>query len=88
MRLYGAYVVQTGDELCVAARTADHAAEIFVTFHIARTGAVPGEFQIGSRAPAAYEGHPVTDAVAQGDVAGVIVRQTDGSMSFDPAIGG
>ena len=87
MRLHNVYIVQTGEELCVAARTTDHAAQVFITFWIARTGDAPGEFHVGVDDPEYYENDPIVQNVAKGDIAGVLVRQPDGSTLFDPAIG-
>ncbi len=87
MKMFNVYIVETGEELCVAARSTDHCAEVFVTFWISRSGQAPGEFHVGTDAPDSYQGHPTVQIVAEGDVAGVIVRQQDGSMLFEAAIG-
>lgn len=87
MNLFNAHIVQTGEELCIAAGTTDHAAEVFVCFWAARTGGAPGEFAIGRGAPPEFLGDSIVEAVAGGDVAGVVVRQPDESMLFEPAIG-
>lgn len=86
MNLFYAYIVHTGEELCIAARTANHAVEVLMTFWVARTGSAPGEFNIGHGASGPYEDNEVVHNVALGDTAGVIVRQEDGSMIFEPAI--
>lgn len=86
MNLYHATITDTGEELCVTARTTDHAAEVFVTFWIARTGSAPGEFSVGRGAPIGYHGHPVVQNLATGDAAGVLVRQPDGAVLFEPAL--
>ncbi|HTG37404.1 hypothetical protein [Sphingomonas sp.] len=87
MNLFNALIVQTGEELCVAARDVDHAAEVFVCFWAARTGGAPGDFAIGRGAPPAYRGHVTVDAVERGDVAGVLVLQIDEMVAFEPAVG-
>jgi len=87
MRLYTAQITATGEELCIAARTMNHAADVFVTFWIARTGDAPGQFYISDGPPSAYANNVVVEAVAQGEASGVIVRQKDGSIFFDPAMG-
>lgn len=87
MKVFNAYVVQTGEEVCVIARSADHAAEVFVTFWIARTGDAPGEFHVEQGAPGALKDDIYVQTIAEGDAAGVIVRHPDGSTLFDPAIG-
>jgi hypothetical protein len=87
MHLFNVTVAETSEELCVAARTTDHAAEVFVTFWIARTGSAPGEFSLGRGAPNGYRSHHVAEDVAAGEIAGIVVRQPDGSMLFEPAIG-
>jgi hypothetical protein len=86
MNLFEVTVAETGEDLCVAARTMDHAAETFVTFWVARTGSAPGEFHIGRGAPLVYAGHPTVEIAASGDVAGVVVLQQDGFMLFEAAI--
>ena len=86
MNMFNVCIVQTGEEICVAARTWDHAAEVFITFWITRTGSAPGEFHIGTGAPERDMGDLVVQDVAAGHVAGVMVRQPDGSMLFEPAI--
>lgn len=87
MNLFTVQIAGTGEELCVAARTTDHAAEVLVTFWCARCGHAPGEFHIGPGAPSAYQNDFTVQNVAAGHVVGVIVRQPDGSMLFDPAVG-
>lgn len=87
MKLYGIAISLTGEELCVAASSVDHAAEIFVTFWIASSGSAPGKFAITGGVPAAYQDNVTVNLIGQGDVAGVIVRQTDGSMLFEPTMG-
>lgn len=87
MKLYTAHITATGEELCIAARTFNHAADVFVTFWIARTGDAPGQFYISDELASEYENSVVVEAVALGEAAGVIVRQSDGSMFFDPAMG-
>lgn len=87
MKMFNVYIVETGEELCVAARTTDHAAEVLVTFWCARCGHAPGEFHIGRGAPSAYQNDFIVQNVAAGNVAGVFVRQPDNSLLFEPAIG-
>lgn len=88
MKLFNVHVVGTGEVLCVAARTSHHAAEVFVTFWLARTSDAPGEFSIGRSAPPEYQGDFIVDNVGRGEVAGVIVRHSNGSMLFEPPMGG
>lgn len=85
MKLYTATVVETGEQLCIAARTSDHAAEVLVTFWCARSGRMPGTFEIERGAPAVYRDNSFVRLVAAGELAGVIVRQMDGSMLFEAA---
>lgn len=87
MNFFTVNIVQTGEELCVAARTSDHAAEVFLTFWCARTGQAPGEFHVRTEPAKAYENNPVVENIAAGEMAGVLVHQSDGSMLFEPAIG-
>ncbi len=87
MKLYTAHVMETGEELCVAARNSDQCADVFVTFWIARSGRAPNEFYTERGVPAGYRDHTLVLNVAQGDVPGVVVRQRDGSMLFEPVIG-
>jgi hypothetical protein len=87
MKLFNVTINDTGEELCVAARTMDHAAEVLITFWLARTGNAPGQFSVGRGALSAYGDDYIVQNVAAGDVAGVLVRQTDGSTLFEPAIG-
>ena len=86
MKLFNVHIVESGEELGVVARTTDHAAEVFVTFRLARTGSAPGEFSIGRGAPVSYQDDIMVRHVAGGDVAGVLIRQPDGSLLFDAAI--
>ena len=85
MKLYSIPIHETGEELCIAARTSDHAAEVLVTFWFARTGSAPGRFNVQAGAPLAYKNNPFVRLVAAGELAGVIVRQLDGSMLFEAA---
>lgn len=87
MKLFNVFITDTGEELCIAARNKDHAAEVFVTFWFARTGEAPGEFHLGAGAPETYAIDKTIDDVARATLAGVIVRETDGSTRFEPAIG-
>ena len=87
MHLYTAHITNTGEELCVAARTPHHGAEVLATFWIARTGAHPGRFFIKDGPPSTYEDAFTLEIIAEGDASGVIVRQTDGSLHFDVAMG-
>ena len=86
MKLYNVCIRETEEELCVAARYADHAAEVIVTFWFARTGCAPGRFDVQAGAPAAYRDSPFVRMVAAGELAGVVIRQLDGTMLFEPAI--
>lgn len=85
MKLYNVCIRETEEELCVAARSADHAAEIIVTFWFARTGCAPGLFDVQAGIPDAYRDNSFVRLVAAGELAGVIVRQMDGSMIFEAA---
>lgn len=85
MKLYSVRICETGEELCIAARTADHAAEVLTTFWCARTGMVPGRFEIEPGPPTAYRNDPFVCFVAAGELAGVVIRQLDGSMVFEAA---
>jgi hypothetical protein len=85
MKLYNVHILETGEELCVAARSADHAAEVIVTFWFARTGSAPGRFDVQAGAPPAYSENSFVRLVADGELAGVIIRQLDGSMIFEAA---
>ena len=87
MKLFNIFVVQSGEELCVAARTSDHAAEVFVTFWLSRTAEAPGEFHVGRGAPEAFKDDVAAQLAARGNVSGVLVRQADGSTLFEQAIG-
>lgn len=87
MKLFNIYVVQSGEELCVAARSSDHAAEVFVTFWLSRTSDAPGEFHVGRGAPEAFKDDVAAQLAAQGDVSGVLIRQADGTTLFERAIG-
>ena len=87
MKLYTVNILDTGEELCVAARSTDQCAEVVVTFWIARSGGAPGEFSVERGAPADYRNDTLVLNVAQGNVAGVVVRQQDGSLLFEAAIG-
>ena len=86
MKLYNAHIHDTGEELCVAARSADDAAEVLVTFWCARSGTMPGRFYITAGAPPLYKGDTLVRLIARGELAGVIIRQLDGTMIFEPAI--
>jgi hypothetical protein len=88
VKLFNVHVAGTGEVLCVAARTSHHAAEVFVTFWLARTGDAPGEFSIGRGAPSEYQGDFTVENLRRGDVAGVVVRQANGLMLFEPPMGG
>ena len=85
MKLYNVNIHETGEQLCIAARSADHAAEVLVTFWCARSGTMPGRFDVGPGAPAAYGDDPFVRLVADGELAGVIIRQLDSSMLFEAA---
>lgn len=85
MKLYTVKIVETGEELCVGARTADHAAEVLVTFWAARSGTMPGTFEVEPGAPVTFRDNSFVRLVAAGELAGVIVRQMDGSMLFEAA---
>ena len=87
VNLYNVYIVETAEELCAAARTFDHAAEVFVTFWIGRTGGAPGEFHVGRGAPAEYAKEPIVRSVTERGLAGIIWRREDGSMRFEPLSG-
>lgn len=87
MKMFAIEIALTGEQLCVAARNRDHAAQVFVTFWIARTGSAPGTFTVAAGLPEAFNGDMTAMIVAQGDAPGVLVRQTDGSTVFDAAIG-
>jgi hypothetical protein len=86
MKIYGIHIRETGEELCIAARSADHAAEVLVTFWCARSGTMPGRFDVEAGAPPAYKNEKFVRLVAQGEIAGVIIRQLDGTMIFEPAL--
>ncbi|WP_057883652.1 hypothetical protein [Tsuneonella troitsensis] len=86
MKLYSIHIRETGENLCVAARSADHAAEVLVTFWCARSGTMPGRFYITAGAPPLYKGDTLVRRIARGKLAGVIIRQLDGTMIFEPAI--
>ncbi len=86
MKLFNARIAQTDEELCIAALSADHASEVFVCFWVSRTGGLPGDFMIGRGAPLDYLGHDAVGTIEAGNVAGVVVRQTDGTMLFEPEI--
>jgi hypothetical protein len=86
MNLYSIHIRETGEKLCVAARTSDHAAEVLVTFWCARSGTSPGTFEVEPGAPASYKNDKLVRLVSQGELAGVIIRQLDGAMNFEPAI--
>lgn len=81
-------ITDTGEEVGVAARTIDHAALVFVTVWIGRTGTHPGAFSIIMGAPKGYEGDATVETIRRGDMAGMLVRQADGVMHFDPTFGG
>lgn len=85
MKLYTVTIVETEEQLCVAARSADHAAEVLVTFWCARSGTMPGRFDMQAGAPAVHRDNSFVRLVAAGELAGVIVRQLDGSMLFEAA---
>jgi len=85
MKLYSVQICETGEELCIAARTNNHAAEVLTTFWCARSGMMPGRFEIEPGVPDAYSNHPYVSFVADGELAGVVIRQLDGSMVFEPA---
>lgn len=85
MKLYTVTIVETGEQLCIAARTSDHAAEVLVTFWAARSGTMPGRFDVQADAPLTYCDNSFVRLVAAGELAGVIVRQLDGSMVFEAA---
>ena len=87
MNLYEVEINETGEVLCVAARNYNHAADVMVTFFIARTASAPGMFSIIRSPGKAYKGSIIFQNVAKGETAGVIVRQPDGSMLFEPVIG-
>lgn len=86
MNAYKVKIQNTGEEVCVVARSMPHASDVLVSFWFFRCGKAPGEFQIETGAPTEYRGHPTVRHAAAGKVAGVIVRQMDGSMLFEPAI--
>lgn len=86
MNLYTTHIRETGEELCVAARSADHAAAVLVTFWCARSGTMPGRFEVEAGAPPIYKNDKFVRLVSQGELAGVIIRQLDGTMIFEPAI--
>lgn len=86
MKLYNIAIEETGEELCVAARSVEHAAEVIVTFWCARSGTMPGRFDLKSGALPAYKNENFVRLVAQGELAGVIIRQLDGTMIFEPAL--
>lgn len=86
MNLYNVRIRETGEEVCVAARSADHAAEVIVTFWCARSGTMPGRFDVEAGASPAYKNDKFVRLVSRGELAGVIIRQLDGTMIFEPAI--
>lgn len=88
MKLFNARIDATGEELCVVARTMNHAADVVVTFWVARTMEAPGAFSIGRGAPAEYRDDISVKITKAGNVSGVIVRQENGSMLFEPMMGG
>lgn len=85
MKLYTVTIVETGEQLCIAARTSDHAAEVLVTFWAARSGTMPGRFNVQPGIPAAYRDNSFVRLVGAGELAGVIIRQRDDTMLFEPA---
>lgn len=85
MKLYSIRIRETGEVLCVAARTCDHAAEVLATFWFARSGTMPGRFEVRPGAPGTYRNSPFVGVVGDGELAGVIIRQLDGSMIFEAA---
>jgi len=85
MKLFNVRNDNTGEEMCVAATDMDHAAAVYVTFWIARSGDAPGRFSIGKGAPADFKDNFTVKTVERGEVAGVIVQQLDGSMLFEAA---
>ena len=87
MKIFTIRHTKTDEIICIAARTTNHAAQVFVSFLLARTGSAPGEFHVERGAPPGYVDNFFVRNIAKGDNAGVIVRQTDGSMLFDPATG-
>lgn len=87
MNLY-TVITDTGEMVCIAARTIDHAAVAFISVWMGRTGAHPGAFSITMGAPKAYEDDETTETIRLGDVTGMLVRQVDGVMHFESAFGG
>lgn len=85
MKIYTAQIIETSEEVCVVARTIDHASEVLVTFWFARTGSAPGRYDVEAGAPTAYQNDLFVRFVADGELAGVVIRQLDGSMVFEPA---
>ncbi len=55
MKLFNARIDDTGEEVCVVARTGNHAADVLVTFWMARTMEGPRAFSIGRGAPSGYQ---------------------------------
>lgn len=86
MQLYTIQHIETDEVLCIAARGINHAAQVFVTFLMARTGSAPGRFDVERVPPSDYAGDFFVENVAADDAAGVIIRQANGSMLFDPVI--
>jgi hypothetical protein len=85
MKLFNITIGETGEELCVAARTMDHAAEVFTCFWVARCGSAPSQFSVGKGPPAAFKDEFVIQHAGLGEIAGVLVRHADGSIHFDAA---
>jgi len=86
VKLYTVHILDTDEELGVAALSTDQCADVFVTFWVSRTGSAPGEFYIEDEMPVSYPDDAIIENVEKGEVAGVLVLQSDGSLLFEPAI--
>lgn len=88
MKLFNARIDDTGEEFCLVARTMNHAADVFVTYWVAHNLEAPGAFSIGRGAPAEYRDDISVKITKAGNMSGVIVQQENGSMLFEPMMGG
>lgn len=86
MKIYTVHILDTDEELGVAALNTDDCVDVFATFWVSRTGCEPGMFYVEDKVPVSFPEDMIIQHIEEGDLAGVIVLQCDGTLLFEPAI--